>query len=553
MATDSVTFSESVGGDGSTVTGGADPTTGLANGGHRKRLVPALVQVVAVAQRVVDTAEDVNTDAATASSAATTATTQAGIATTKASEAAASALSASNSSLSASNSALAASNSADEAEYWAGQAAGSVTGVVSIDGQQGALTTKTINSESILGAGNISLQQPLISGTNIKTVQGQTLLGAGNVQITSVPTVTENRSSNTILTLSDSGKVLFLTGGFTQTLEAAATLGAGWSIRLVNVGGSDIVVDPANSELIGGNATYTLTPTTSVDIYCDGVGFQIASSKIGNPAALGQRAVFLTSTQSFVVQPDVYQIRAYAFGAGAAGTTTASGGGGGCAFGTIATTPNETLSVSIASGIAKLSRGATALITGNPASGTTGGTATKYASVSNGGAYSGGNGSTSSGAGGASSGSPLGAGSSAGNGGAGWGGRYGGSGVANSVGGASFSIEALLALTDPLLKMLDGSWFDAPIYLPTVAFFCAPAGHGGGIAGGNPYSGGFGGGGGAGFNGGGASGASGGFGGGGGGTSVAGGGGGSGGVGGGGGRGVVAGGAGGPACVVIFY
>lgn len=549
---DSATFLESVGGDGSTVTGDANPTTGLANGGHRKRFVNALAQVVAVAQQVVDTAEDVNADAATAQQAvidaqghASLASDKAGIATTKAGEAAASALA-------ASNSAAAASDSADEAEYWAGQAAGAVTGVASIDGQQGALTTKTINSESILGAGNISLQQPLISGTNIKTVQGQTLLGAGNVQITSVPTVTENRSSNTILTLSDSGKVLFLTGNFTQTLQAAATLGAGWSIRLVNVGGGDIVIDPANSELIGGNATYTLTPTTSVDIYCDGVGFQIASSKIGNSTQLGQRAVFLTSTQSFVVPSDVYQIRAYAFGAGANGTTTASGGGGGCAFGTIATTPNETLSISIASGIAKLSRGATALITGNPASGTTGGTATKDASVRNGGACSGGNGSTASGAGGASSGSPLGAGSSAGDGGAGWIG-YGGGGATNAAGGASFSIEALLALTDPLLKMLDGSWFDAPIYLPTPVGFRAPAGHCGGIAGGKAYGGGFGGGGGAGLDGGGASGASGGFGGGGGGTSATGGSGGSGGRGGGGGRGVVAGGVGGPACVVIFY
>lgn len=551
--TNTVYFDPTVGGNGLTVTDDGNPTTGLDNDGHRARLVPALAQVVAVAQHVVDTAEDVNTDAATAQQAvidaqghASLASDKAGIATTKAGEAVASALS-------ASNSATAASNSADEAEYWAGQAAGVVTGVVSIDGQHGVLTTKTINSESIIGAGNISLQQPLISGTNIKTVQGQTLLGAGNVQITSVPTVTENRSSNTILTLSDSGKVLFLTGGFTQTLQAAATLGAGWSIRLVNVGGSDIVVDPANSELIGGNATYTLTPTTSVDIYCNGVGFQIASSKIGNPVALGQRAVFLTSTQSFVVPSDVYQIRAYAFGAGAAGTTTASGGGGGCAFGTIATTPNETLSASIASGIAKLSRGATALITGNPASGTTGGTATKDASVSNGGAYSGGNGLTASGAGGASSGSPLGAGSSASNGGAGWVGS-GGEGSTNAVGGASFSVQALLALTDPLLKMLDGSWFDAPIYLPTVVSFRAPAGHCGGIAGGKAYGGGFGGGGGAGFDGGGgASGASGGFGGGGGGTSTTGGAGGSGGFGGGGGRGVVAGGAGGPACVVIFY
>lgn len=59
---DSVTFLESVGGDGSTITGDANPTTGLANGGHRKRFVNALAQVVAVAQHVVDTAEDVNVD-----------------------------------------------------------------------------------------------------------------------------------------------------------------------------------------------------------------------------------------------------------------------------------------------------------------------------------------------------------------------------------------------------------------------------------------------------------------------------------------------------------
>ena len=121
----SVTFPPEVGGSGLTVTDDANPTTGLANSGHRARFVPALAQVVAVAQYVVDTAEDVNTDAATVSGAVITATTQAGIATTKAGEAALSALS-------ASNSAIAASNSADEAEYWAGQASATATGGVKV-------------------------------------------------------------------------------------------------------------------------------------------------------------------------------------------------------------------------------------------------------------------------------------------------------------------------------------------------------------------------------------------------------------------------------------
>lgn len=62
----SVTFTPDVGGNGLTVTDDANPTTGLANNGHRERFVPALAQVVAVAQHVVDTAVDVNADAATA-------------------------------------------------------------------------------------------------------------------------------------------------------------------------------------------------------------------------------------------------------------------------------------------------------------------------------------------------------------------------------------------------------------------------------------------------------------------------------------------------------
>lgn len=49
----SVTFPPSLGGSGLTVTDDSSPTTGLANGGHRARFVPALSQVVAVAGNTV--------------------------------------------------------------------------------------------------------------------------------------------------------------------------------------------------------------------------------------------------------------------------------------------------------------------------------------------------------------------------------------------------------------------------------------------------------------------------------------------------------------------
>lgn len=54
-----VTFPPEVGGDGSTVSDDANQSTGLGGGGHRLRFVPALAQVVAVAQFVVTKAQEV--------------------------------------------------------------------------------------------------------------------------------------------------------------------------------------------------------------------------------------------------------------------------------------------------------------------------------------------------------------------------------------------------------------------------------------------------------------------------------------------------------------
>lgn len=62
----SVTFPVAVGGDGSTYTDDANASTGLANGGHRTRLVPMLAQVVAMAQNAAASATSANTSAASA-------------------------------------------------------------------------------------------------------------------------------------------------------------------------------------------------------------------------------------------------------------------------------------------------------------------------------------------------------------------------------------------------------------------------------------------------------------------------------------------------------
>jgi hypothetical protein len=77
----SATFLVSVNGDGSTVTDDANPNTGLANGGHRERLVPAFAQIVNIAEFVVEKALEAQASAAAAAGGATTNSTSSSTAT----------------------------------------------------------------------------------------------------------------------------------------------------------------------------------------------------------------------------------------------------------------------------------------------------------------------------------------------------------------------------------------------------------------------------------------------------------------------------------------
>lgn len=77
----SVTFLPSVGGSGLVVTDDANPNTGLADGGHRERFVPALAQVVDVAEFVVERALEAAASAAAAAGGVTTNSTSPSTAT----------------------------------------------------------------------------------------------------------------------------------------------------------------------------------------------------------------------------------------------------------------------------------------------------------------------------------------------------------------------------------------------------------------------------------------------------------------------------------------
>ena len=75
----------------------------------------------------------------------------------------------------------------------------SVTGANVLSSKQDTLVSgtniKTINSSTLLGAGDVAVQPTLVSGTNIKTVNNATLLGSGNIAVQNPITLTTTGSS----------------------------------------------------------------------------------------------------------------------------------------------------------------------------------------------------------------------------------------------------------------------------------------------------------------------------------------------------------------------
>lgn len=66
---------------------------------------------------------------------------------------------------------------------------------------------KTINNASLLGEGNVAVQEPLVSGSNIKTINGNSIVGSGNVTIGDMAKVT-SPTENDILVTNSSGQAV---------------------------------------------------------------------------------------------------------------------------------------------------------------------------------------------------------------------------------------------------------------------------------------------------------------------------------------------------------
>ena len=111
---------------------------------------------------------------------------------------------------------------------------------------------KTINNTTLLGSGNIAVQQTLVSGTNIKTVNNNSLLGSGNVAVqqtlvsgTNIKTI----NSNSLLGSGNLAVQPTLVSGTNLATVNGSDLLQGGNVRTVHVYAG--TADPNDTEPTG--------------------------------------------------------------------------------------------------------------------------------------------------------------------------------------------------------------------------------------------------------------------------------------------------------------
>ncbi len=334
----SVYFDPAVGGDGSTVSDDSNPSTGLANGGHRTRFVPAMANIVGVGTFALN-------KATAASSSATLANAWAVQLVTPVSGGE---YSAKYHAQAAASSSSSASGYATTAQAWAVQLVTPVSGgeYSAKYHAQAAAASASSASTSAAYANTFLPSQPGNAGKflstdgsgpswqlpipdqsgnagNILTTNGSVASWAARYTYAGVV----SRSSNVALTASDSGKLVDITSGtFTQTFVAAATLGSAWYCYLRNSGTGDITLDPNASELIDGLTSYVMYPGEVRLVMCDGSGFKTI--------VLSAYYRAFTSSGTWTKPPGYAAHSGLLWGGGGGGSkcnlATGGGGGGSC-------------------------------------------------------------------------------------------------------------------------------------------------------------------------------------------------------------------------------
>jgi hypothetical protein len=121
--------------------------------------------------------------------------------------------------------------------------------------------------------------------TNLKTINSESILGTGDISISSGPsnTTIQNKFSSYTVVAGDLGTIINCTAfSFTVSLTAAATLGSGFNCWIWNSSGNSldvITIDPNGSETIDGLTTLILRQGEGTQIVCDGTNWQTGDVK----------------------------------------------------------------------------------------------------------------------------------------------------------------------------------------------------------------------------------------------------------------------------------
>ena len=117
-----------------------------------------------------------------------------------------------------------------------------------------------------------------LGGTTATAGKVLTANGSGSAPSWQTPTTgsyAAKTSGYTIIGTDRTGVIDFTTAGATATLTAAATLGSGFCVTIMNTASTgDVTIDPNSTETLDGLTTRLLRPGDRVEIVCDGANWK---------------------------------------------------------------------------------------------------------------------------------------------------------------------------------------------------------------------------------------------------------------------------------------
>ncbi len=126
---------------------------------------------------------------------------------------------------------------------------------------------------------------------------GATTQSAALQNLGAIASITTAKTSAYTVVSTDRGKVLLCSDTWSLSLTAAATLGNGFSIGVVNIGTGTITIDPSGTETIDGLATKALTPNQSCILITDGSTWRTVGLSGGGAKGGGADDVFYENSK----------------------------------------------------------------------------------------------------------------------------------------------------------------------------------------------------------------------------------------------------------------